>query len=160
MTRRRKPLIVMGIDPGTAYTGVAICSVDSENIAILRLEVIRTSPELTTRERFDKINNRILHLIQEYKVERVINEAFEVRGWQKGRSKATTMSKLINAISQAVFTKKIPFMLSSPDIKKDKKLKLREKELSEEIQRNRCSYMEHAEDAIRHVIYWSDKGLK
>lgn len=160
-TRRKKPAeIYMGVDPGTANTGVAICSWDGKKFVILHFEVIRTSAKLTTRERFDAIDDRLVELMVEYDVKYVVCEAFEVRGWQKARAKASVMSKLINAISQTVFAQRTLFTLSSPDIKKDALLKKIEAEMEDEIYAKKCSYFEHAQDALRHVLYWTVRGSK
>jgi hypothetical protein len=164
-TRRSSRIkIYLGIDPGTLHTGLCVCSVSGVKrvrVDIQHLEVVTTSSKQTKQERFDKITARVCQLIDDFGVDYVICEAFEVRGWQKPRTKSTVMSKLINEISQAVFMKKTLFMLSSPDIKKDAHLKTVETEMQEEIYRRKVGYFDHAVDAIRHVLYWTKvRGIK
>ena len=162
-TRRTRGKIVMAIDPGTLHTGVCIVLVTASKnpkFDIQHLEVITTKSNQTTKERFDKITKRLQSLIEEFEVTEVICEAFEVRTWQQPRSKSTVMSKLINAISQAVFEKRIPFMLSSPDIKRSAKLKELEDSMKAQIYEKKTPYFTHAQDAIRHALYHIKVGSK
>jgi Holliday junction resolvasome RuvABC endonuclease subunit len=159
MTRVRSKFY-MGIDPGTANTGISILEVNRSYTKIRLLEVVRTPANMSDELRFRIITSRIVALIEEYRAAGVICEAFEVRTWQKPMKKSITMSKLINAISVAVFEKQVPMMLSSPDLKKSYSMEDVANDLKINLLDYKIPYFSHAQDALRHVTYYVKRSRK
>lgn len=156
VTRRRHYEVVLGIDPGTAHTGWCVCHVYKTKVKVIRHGTIKTDTSDTMPVRQKKIQNGLRQIVKEHGVEKAICEAFEVRGWQAPRKQATSMSKLVNVVSEAIFECGIPFMLSSPDIKKDEELTQELASLSGSIGRS----SEHARDALRHVLCYRRRRLQ
>jgi RNase H-fold protein (predicted Holliday junction resolvase) len=152
MARRSK--VYLGIDPGTANTGFAVCIRNKKNeIVPLRLEYMSTKSDLPLRERYDRIRKRIRELIGEYGVCAVICEAYEVRGYGGHQNSGVSMSKLINEISEEVFECGVLFKLSSPSVKKQYKRTNLPQSVVAELDKRPKTHKEHLTDAYIHVFH-------
>lgn len=144
----------LGLDPGLAKTGYVVCT--NPKNGTIRLEacgMIKTKPKVPLRERYDDIRNQIDAVIDEYQVNKVICEAYEVRTYQGARKSSVAMSKLINEISEQVYMTGRLFLLSSPDIRKYVKSEEIPEDVKAKILELPKYQREHVLDAYVHVMY-------
>lgn len=60
-------MIVLGIDPGIATTGIAVLCENRNATSILHTEAFLTSKSMTIPKRLEMLYNRILNIIKKYK---------------------------------------------------------------------------------------------
>lgn len=150
----RRATIYLGLDPGLAKTGYVICShAKNGTVQFEACGVIKTTAKQPLRERYDQIKSEIEILCGEHHVDLVICEAYEVRPYQGARRASVSMSKLINEVSEAVFNCRLPFLLSSPDIRKEVKADDIPDSVKETVLNLPKYQREHILDAYVHVMY-------
>lgn len=156
----RRAEVFMGIDPGLSKTGIVICRKDRNGKIRLEQEFfISTDSKLPLPTRYEHIRMFIRDVIKEYGVTRVICEAYEVRTYQVGpRKSGVAMSKLINEISAEVYNLSLPFLLSSPDVRKY----VSEADISDYVKGLVLKLpkykREHILDAYAHIVFNEEKG--
>jgi len=109
-------LIILGIDPGTLYTGYAVIKSQNAKPCVLTLDVIKLKPQLSLPVRLKYIYDRLSRIIARFKPDGIaIETAFYSRNVQStlklGQARGVSILAAVN--------KKIPTVEYSPrEIKK------------------------------------------
>ncbi len=106
-------MIIIGIDPGTAETGIGIIETEKNSQKILRIhhECVKTSSKDEKAFRLHKIYNDISCLIKKYKAEAM---AVESLFFNTNAKSASAVGQAIGAIMVAAGAHKIPVYQFSP----------------------------------------------
>lgn len=152
MSRPRE--VYLGIDPGLSKTGYVVAVKGRQGVlTILTANVIKTSPKDTLKERYLHIRSELKGICETYHVTKIVCEAYEVRTYQNAMKSSVAMSKLINEISAEIYDLSIPFLLSSPDIRKN----VRPEEIPTAVKEMLLTLpkykREHILDAYVHLLY-------
>ena len=71
----QKPLIILGIDPGTLIMGYSIIEVKNKAVTIKEMDILKLSAKMDNYQRLEKIYSKITSLVEAYKPEQFAIEA-------------------------------------------------------------------------------------
>lgn len=71
----QKPVIILGIDPGTLIMGYSVIEVTSTTISVKELDVLKLSGKKDPYERLQKIHERITELVEKFSPDQFAIEA-------------------------------------------------------------------------------------
>lgn len=110
-------MIILGIDPGTAETGVGIIkvTVSSKKIKLAHHECFKTTPEFTAEKRLELIYREFLRLIREFRPDVLVMEGLF---FNTNAKSATAVGRAMGVVMLAAARNNIPvFEYSPPRIK-------------------------------------------
>lgn len=154
----RKYKTYLGIDPGIHITGLSVIRVHGgegldKAMELLYIGHVKTNTKDSDNVRIAKIKSEVARLVSEYKVDKIVCEAYEVRSWQGPRKRAGITSKVVNEITAIAFLLNKPVILSSPDVKKYlPKIEGKINSLLDEYGK-KISYRDHVTDSVLHLVY-------
>src|SRR5256885_14685164 len=62
----QKPLIILGIDPGTLIIGYSVIEAAGNNISVKEIDILKLSAKLDNYERLQQIHQKITQLTEQY----------------------------------------------------------------------------------------------
>lgn len=104
-------MIILGIDPGTAETGVGIIEIKQGLTKRLHHTCIKTKPSVAKPLRLKQIHDQVEELIKEFKVNIL---AMEALFFNTNAKSASAVSQAMGAIMVAAGSKNIPVYQYSP----------------------------------------------
>ncbi len=104
-------LVIIGIDPGLASTGIAIISTKNGKITPLSWMVVRTSPQLPTSSRLKIIYEEVRKNIQKYHANEV---AVESVYFSKNTKTASVVSECKGVVLLAAEMEGLPAYIYTP----------------------------------------------
>lgn len=104
-------MIIIGIDPGTAETGLGIIDAGGENIKLVHLECIKTKVEDPRPVRLEQIYKEIINKITQFEAEVL---AIEQLFFNTNAKSASAVGQAIGAAMLAAAKTKIPVFEYSP----------------------------------------------
>ncbi|MDE1975334.1 MAG: crossover junction endodeoxyribonuclease RuvC [Patescibacteria group bacterium] len=106
---------ILGIDPGYDRTGIAVIEKDGSKNALLHSECFTTDAKWPFYERLVAIQDRILHILEEFKPDALAIETLFITNNQKTGMR---VAEARGVIAVAAAERKIPiFEYSPPEIK-------------------------------------------
>ena len=104
-------MIILGIDPGTATTGFGLIEKNKSNLKLLKYGCVKTSANLSTAERLDKLHKELSLLIKKSKPDIV---AVEDIFFFKNLKTAIKVSQARGVILLTIAKSKIPIAEYTP----------------------------------------------
>ena len=65
-TSLQKPVRILGIDPGTLIMGYSIIEIQSQQIIIKEVDILKLSARLDHYDRLQKIHHRVTELVEQF----------------------------------------------------------------------------------------------
>lgn len=97
-----EPIIVVGIDPGMAFLGLAVLEVTPQRSRVLRLETVASKPkDGTDEERLDAIADRILDAVDTYEPHAIAyeNQSGVTAGTTRDGGRSTASSRRVHEVT-------------------------------------------------------------
>jgi crossover junction endodeoxyribonuclease RuvC len=107
----QKPLIILGIDPGTLIMGYSVIEAAGNNISVKEIDILKLSAKLDNYERLQQIHQKITQLTEQYLPDEF---AIEAPFFGKNVQSMLKLGRAQGVAIAAAMNKKIPVTEYSP----------------------------------------------
>jgi len=103
--------IILGIDPGTRYLGYGLIRINKDKVTILQYGVLNLTKYTTQGEKFLKIHERVLHLLEEFIPDEI---AIESPFFGKNVQSMLKLGRVQGMVMSLSYSKQIPITEYEP----------------------------------------------
>lgn len=107
----QKPVIILGIDPGTLFMGYSVLEVFKNNFSIKTIDVLKLSAKKDHYERLQKVHQKITELVEEFSPDEF---AIEAPFFGKNVQSMLKLGRAQGVAIAAAMSKNIPVTEYSP----------------------------------------------